>query len=363
MLEIIWSVLDHIELLRTSVSIPSTSGQEAAVARFFVSQMATFADEALVDGAGNAVARLGTGPLRVYFLGHIDTVPGSVVVRLEEGKLYGRGAVDAKGAFCTAVAAASTLPADVLERLTLVLIGAVEEEVPTSRGARHALGVLPKPDLVIIGEPSGWAAMTLGYKGRLVVKPARVKTNFHSAGEGTTAPEDVVAVYSAVKAWADGLNEGVDSIFDAVQLSLQAFSSANDGLAQRAAATLGLRLPPRLSPEEAEAALRKLLAGPVGEGLELTFTGHERAYRSVKDTPLTRAFRAAIRKAGGTPRFKVKTGTSDMNVVAPVWNVPMLAYGPGDSSLDHTPDEHLLIDEYERAIEVLRAAFTELGRE
>ena len=338
------------------------SGQEAAVAHFFVAQLATFADEASVDKAGNAVARLGAGPLRVYFLGHIDTVPGNVPVRLEDGKLYGRGAVDAKGAFCTAVAAASKLPADASARLTLVLIGAVEEEVPSSAGARHALGALPKPDLVIIGEPSGWEAMTLGYKGRLVVKLARVKTNFHSAGEGSTAPEDVVEVYGAVKAWADGLNKGVDGVFGAVQLSLQAFSSANDGLTQRAAATLGLRLPPRLPPEEAEAALRKVLEGLVGEGLELTFTGFERAYRSARDTPLTRAFRTAIRKAGGTPRFKVKTGTSDMNVVAPLWDVPMLAYGPGDSSLDHTPDEHLPIDEYERAIEVLREALTELGR-
>ena len=201
--------------------------------------------------------------------------------------------------------------------------------------------------------------MTLGYKGRLVLELARVKTNFHSAGEGTTAPEDVVEAYGAAKAWAERLNEGVGGIFDAVQLSLQALSSANDGLTQRAAAILSLRLPPRLPPEEAEAALRNVLE-PVGEGLELTFSGFERAYRSAKDTPLTRAFRTAIRQAGGTPRFKVKTGTSDMNVVAPFWDVPMLAYGPGDSSLDHTPNEHLEVDEYERAIEVLRAALTGL---
>ena len=352
-------MLDAVKLLYESVSIPSLSGQEGAVARFFVEQVEPFADEAFVDGAGNAVARIGTGSLRVCFLGHIDTVPGVIPVRVEDGKLYGRGSVDAKGAFCTAVVAASKLPAEVLERLTFTLIGAVEEEAPSSRGARHALATLPKPDLIIIGEPSGWEAMTLGYKGRLVVKVALAKANFHGAGEGTTAPEDMVAFYGAARAWADGLNEGVSGVFDAVQLSLQAFVSTSDGLTQRATATLGLRLPPRLSPEEAEAGLRKVL----GDGLELTFTGHERAHRSAKDTRLTRAFRSAIRAAGGTPRFKVKTGTSDMNVVAPTWNVPMLAYGPGDSRLDHTPDEHLEIGEYERAIEVLREALKELGRQ
>ena len=47
-----------------------------------------------------------------------------------------------------------------------------------------------------------------------------------------------------------------------------------------------------------------------------------------------------------------------MNVVGPVWGSPIAAYGPGDSALDHTPDEHLLLAEYEKAIEVLTAALT-----
>ena len=55
----------------------------------------------------------------------------------------------------------------------------------------------------------------------------------------------------------------------------------------------------------------------------------------------------------GTPRTTVKLGTSDMNVVGPVWQCPILAYGPGDSSLDHTPEEHIVLDDYLRAIRVL----------
>jgi LysW-gamma-L-lysine carboxypeptidase len=30
-----------------------------------------------------------------------------------------------------------------------------------------------------------------------------------------------------------------------------------------------------------------------------------------------------------------------------------VAYGPGDASLDHTPHEHIDLDEYHRAIAVL----------
>jgi LysW-gamma-L-lysine carboxypeptidase len=49
-----------------------------------------------------------------------------------------------------------------------------------------------------------------------------------------------------------------------------------------------------------------------------------------------------------------------MNVVAPVWQCPILAYGPGDSVLDHTPNEHIDLVEYHQAIGVLERALGEL---
>lgn len=346
-------MLDPTELLERTLSIPSVSGSEAAVAQYLVPQMQAFADEAFVDEAGNAVARVGRGPLNVTFLGHIDTVPGEIPVEIKGGKLYGRGAVDAKGPFCTAVVAASLLSGEVLDKLTLTLIGAVEEEVASSKGARFAVQHYPKPDLLIIGEPSGWDAVTLGYKGRLMLKLRVEKENFHSAGEGSTAAEDLVACWQRVRAWADEFNAGVKGIFDQVQVALQSIGSESDGLEQRAEGVVGLRLPPALPPQEAKGRLEDLFTE---NHMAVTFMGSEMPYRSPKDTPLTRAFRTSIREVEGKPRLKLKTGTSDMNVVAPHWNVPMLAYGPGDSALDHTPHEHLSLVEYERAIEVLRGA-------
>lgn len=349
-------MLDPLALLEQTVRIPSVSGQEAEVADYLVSQMATFADSAFVDEAGDAVCVWGQGQVHVTFLGHIDTVPGNVPVEIRDGKLYGRGSVDAKGSFCTAVAAASRLPAELRERLTLRLIGAVEEEAPSSKGARFAVTAYPKPDMLIIGEPSGWDAITLGYKGRLVVKLEHSKPNFHSAGDDTTATEDVVNAWNAVQDLVNDLNAGVTRIFDKVQISLASINSSSDGMTQRCTAAFGLRLPPAHSPEEMVEKLEPHLSA-----FTVTMAGHERAHRAAKDTPLSRAFRVAIREQGGTPRFKVKTGTSDMNVVAPSWDVPMLAYGPGDSSLDHTPQEHVAIAELEQAAAVLSQVFHNLG--
>ena len=70
--------------------------------------------------------------------------------------------------------------------------------------------------------------------------------------------------------------------------------------------------------------------------------------------------RGAIRAEGGSPRFVHKTGTSDMNVVGPAWGCPILAYGPGDSSLDHTPEEHIDLAEWARGVRVLAQVLREV---
>jgi LysW-gamma-L-lysine carboxypeptidase len=102
-----------------------------------------------------------------------------------------------------------------------------------------------------------------------------------------------------------------------------------------------------------------MLSENPGEG-ELRLLDGVECYRAEKNTALVRAFLSAIRKTGGKPGFLVKTGTSDMNVVGPAWGCPILAYGPGDSALDHTPHEHILISEYKRAVEILATALRTL---
>ena len=58
--------------------------------------------------------------------------------------------------------------------------------------------------------------------------------------------------------------------------------------------------------------------------------------------------------------FSRKTGTGDMNVLGNELKIPVVTYGPGDSRLDHTPNEHIDIQEYLDSIEVLRKALTKL---
>lgn len=342
------SITDEIaeNLLHDLVATASPSTQEADASHLLVDWMEENGfDDAFVDEAGNAVGIMGSGPREIVLLGHIDTFSGNPPVRIDGRLLYGRGSVDAKGPLATF--AAATGRATLSEDVRVVVIGAVEEEAASSKGARYAAAQY-QPEMCIIGEPSNWDRMTLGYKGRLLIDWRWDGPLAHSAGEAASAPERGFAYWQRVLDYAAQFNDGEERIFGQLDATLQAINSGIDGAYGWCELTVGFRLPPNADPHAIAADLQDAQATTRAYGHEVAFLGE-------RDSVLARAFRGAIRANGGTPRFVHKTGTSDMNIVGPHWNCPILAYGPGDSSLDHTPDEHIDLDEYLRAIDVLTA--------
>ncbi|MCY3780976.1 MAG: [LysW]-lysine hydrolase [Chloroflexi bacterium] len=332
-------------LLRDLVTIPSPSGDEAEAAAFLADWMrASGYADAFVDEAGNAVGIVGSGSREVVLLGHIDTFAGFPSVQIEGRKLYGRGAVDAKGPLCAFACAAQR--AELADDVRVVVIGAVEEEAATSRGARHALNQY-QPDFCVIGEPSQWDRITLGYKGRLLLDWRWEGGLAHSAADAPSPAERALEYWQAVFARCADYNQNTDSLFGRLDASLRDINTWQDGVNGVAEMTVGLRLPPDIDPESLSAQFAE------ADGAMVTARGAERAFTGDRNSELSRLFRRAIRAASGVPRFVYKTGTSDMNVVGPVWQCPILAYGPGDSALDHTPQEHIDLDEYLRALDVL----------
>ena len=339
---------DDIALVRGLVEIPSLSRREGDAVEWLVARMAERGFRASVDDAGNAVGEIGSGPRHLVLLGHIDTVPGDISVRVEDGVLIGRGAVDAKGPLAAFVCAATEPP----QGLRVTVVGAVEEESPTSAGARYR-ATLPAPDWCVIGEPSGWDGVTIGYKGRLVLRLAIERTARHGAAPGPTVAEEALALWELLRESA-GARAGTGP--ERLDCRLEGVSAApGDGLTERAELLVGYRLPPGVSPAELEVEVREIARGRGGEAaVSVTRVAAEEPVRTSRTTPLARAFARAIARAGGQVAFKTKSGTSDMNVLAPVWRCPMVAYGPGDSAYDHTPTERLALDEYRRSIALLK---------
>lgn len=382
-------------LLQGLVAIPSLSRNEQVASRWLVDQMQALGyARAYVDEAGNAVGELGAADAQqtVLLLGHIDTVPGNIPVRIEAGAtgplLYGRGTVDAKGPLATFVAAGAKVGTLWAEKhnIRVVVVGAVEEEAATSKGARQIRDRFngttdPLPVACIIGEPSSWQRVTLGYKGRMLVEAEASQPMAHTAGPDAGVATVGVDLWQWISSYAARFNAGREKVFDQLSPSLRVVNTSTDeAMTDHVRVQIGIRLPldfdadaftdelvqwatsrvesaapPRQ--QEGWVAQRIQFAGPL-TALSLYFHAHEAAWRSDRNNLLVRSFLGAIREISPEtrPSFVVKSGTSDMNVVGPAWRVPILAYGPGDSTLDHTPNEHIALDEYWQAVLVLEAA-------
>jgi len=346
--------MSDFETLVGLVSQYSPSGQERAAVEWLVGRMKSLGyDDAFIDEAGNAVGVLGNGSKQVVLLGHIDTVPGEIPISLTpspspegRGGLYGRGSVDAKGPLACFTDAGAQVGA--VEGWQFVVIGAVEEE-RDSEGARYVAAKY-KPDYAVIGEPNQWDRVALGYKGSAWANVTVRRGQAHTASGEQTACEAAVDVWLAIKSFVDSFNAGKQRAFDILIPTLRGMESGENGFEQWARLNIGVRLPVEVSPQD----WYDKLNGIVGEA-QLEQLGYAvPAWACEKNTRLVRAFLSGIRSQGGEPRFVYKTGTADLNIVAPVWNCPALVYGPGDSSLDHTPDEHISLEEYRKAVLVLR---------
>ena len=337
------------KLLYDMVSIPSPSGGEEQAAKRLVDFFEANGREAWIDEVGNVRAPASDA---VLLTSHVDTVPGDIPVEVQpaadddavgepgEPVLWGRGTVDATGPLVAmAVAAVQT---------GVSFVGVAGEET-NSRGARFLVEDRDAPEVVVNGEPSGWDGVTLGYRGFLA------GTYVNTSESGHTSRPEPNAIQDAIDWW-----HGVEETFEPTDADTPVFEQVttkpvsvdggltDDGLAVEAAMDVQLRVPPNRTVDEIhELAEAELSTGSVH---------WKEPIPPVMESPrteLARAFRVAIRGAGGDVRLLRKTGTSDMNLFAAAWDCPMVTYGPGNSDLDHAPDERLPLSELDRATTVL----------
>ncbi len=338
---------DARELLERLVSIPSPTPEESDCADALASFFEAHDRDVFIDEIGNVRAPANDS---VLYTSHIDTVPGDIPVRTETGEsgpeLWGRGSVDAKGPLAALAVAAV--------RTGVSFAGVVGEEVD-SRGARHLVSDRDAPEAVVNGEPSGWDGITLGYRGILSGTYVGTSESGHTSRPENNAIQDAIEWWSAVEDRFEG--DDYDPVFERVTpkpVSIEGGPS-EDGLAVETTLDVQLRVPPKHATEE----IRELADAELGPGTVNWTDAVEPTMQSPR-TSVARAFRVAIRQRGGDPRLLRKTGTADMNIYAGAWDCPMVTYGPGDSALDHTPNEHLELHELDRAVAVLETVAEEL---
>lgn len=338
------------DLLTDLVAIPSPSGEEHEAAAALVDFLETHDREAYLDEVGNVRAPADD---RVLLTSHVDTVPGKIPVRIEETDeeynspvLWGRGSVDATGPLAAMAVTAV--------RTGVSFAGVVGEET-SSRGARHLVDDREPPGAVVNGEPSGWDGVTLGYRGLLQGTYVATSESGHTSRPEPNAIQEAVGWWSRVENAFD--SDPYDPVFESVTAKPVGIEggTSRDGLSVEATLEAQLRVPPDFGVD----AVRERADAELESG----YLDWHDTVPPVMVSPrnsVARAFRAAIRAAGGEPRLLRKTGTSDMNLYAEAWDCPMVTYGPGDSALDHAPDERLSLPELDRSVAVLEEVIERL---
>jgi acetylornithine deacetylase len=316
------------DLTGALVTIDSTTGREhdvgAWLAAFLRDRGYRVSEQPVSDGRFNVFAQLEAAPL-VVFSTHFDCVPPYVPFRQEHGILFGRGACDAKGILAAQVMAVERLRAAGESRIAMLFVAGEERG---SDGARVANDRAPDGVRFLInGEPTD---NRLGVATRGVLR-----VRLHAAGR---------AAHSSFPELGDS---AIDKLLDALMV-LRGVALPEDSVLGRTHYTVGLIeggvAPNVVSPH----ASAEILFRIVGEGAPvraaLTVIEQFVSIEPVLDIPAVRMHTL--------PGFEtaVFPYTTDIPLLTR-WGTPLLI-GPGSIHVAHADDEHVSIDELNRAVEL-----------
>ena len=359
-----------VRFLTNLLGIYSPSGKEEDIANFLAYEMKRMGFEVGKDGIGNVIGVVGEGEPVILLCGHMDTVAGHLPLRIEEGKIYARGAVDAKGPLAAMVMAAAAAAKEPGFKGKILVASVVEEEA-TSRGVKHLITQGIKADYAIFGEPSGVENVTIGYKGQIQLKIVCKTETGHASMPWLyeNALEKAYELWGQIKnAYPYPSPEPSESPFDAVTACLVKVTGgrATSVVPFEAEMNIDVRVPIQFSTAQVFAEIEELIAKYQAANPKVTAKATVldtvEPFEVNKASPLVHVLSSSVRKVLNKPATLLrKTGTGDMNILGKAMNLPIVTYGPGDSHLDHTLDEHIDVSEYLNAIQVYKETLLRLS--
>ncbi len=355
-----------VHLLTRLLTTYSPSGKEEAISSFIAKEMENRGFRVRKDEVGNVIGEIGQKNPVILLCGHMDTVTGYIPVRVENNRLYGRGAVDAKASLAAMIVASHMLAKEGLSAKILV-VGVVDEE-GSSKGIKHIINEGLYADYAIFGEPSGVEKITIGYKGNL-----RLKITCRTQAGHSAAPwlyEN--AIEKAFELWKEIQKlhlpqEKRESHFHSITSCLVKIKGgeAISIVPSKCDIHLDIRVPPQFTSrqvfDEISNVIKQYRTLNPKVSVKVKIEDLNDPFEVDESSPIVQALSWSIRKVRHKPvTLLKKTGTGDMNTLGKSMKIPIVTYGPGDSHLDHTSNENIDIQEYLDSIQVYRETIVKL---
>jgi acetylornithine deacetylase len=319
------SAFNALEFARALINIDSTTGQEAAAGAWLARELRglgyTVVEQPIDRGCANVFATI--DPPTVVLSTHYDCVPPFFPCRVEDGRLYGRGACDAKGILAAQVAAAERLRARGERRIGLLFVVGEERG---SDGAIAANRTPPGARFLINGEPTD---NRLGRATRGVLR-----LRLRAVGR---------AAHSATPEYGES---AIDKLIDALLMlrTIPLPSHPELGATYYSIGLIDGGVAPNVISPHASAEVLFRTVGPPEDILDAI----RPVDRLVTSEEILRVPLVTLHTVPGFPTA-VFPFTTDVPFLTR-WGAPLL-FGPGSILVAHTSHEHLEIAELERAID------------
>jgi putative selenium metabolism hydrolase len=368
-----------IRFLREMIAIPAESCREAErCERVRREYEALGFDDVHFDRLGNVLARLGNGPLTILMDGHIDCVGvGDPAAwhhdpfegKFEDGKIWGRGAVDELPAVaCMAYGAKMLAERGVPDGVTVYLSATVMEEDCDGYCLLHMIekeGL--RPDVVVIGEPTDMNVYR-GHRGRMEITITTHGKSVHGAhcDLGVNALYKMAPIISDIEKLHGRLKDDPFLGKGSITVSfVEATTPSLNAVPDSARIYIDRRLTVGETVESALAELRSLphIGDAVVELLKYDTTSWrgERARQDKyyptwvleEEHPLVQGVAAAVESVRGR-RPAISRWSFSTNGVASMGRhqIPSVGFAPGREELAHTTEEWVSVDDLVQATAV-----------
>lgn len=387
------SKVNAVELTQKLVRRQSYSGNEKDVSeeltKFFKEDGF---DDVHVDKYGNTIGHIkGSKPgPKIVFDGHMDTVPVTdesewqyppFEAEIHDGKIYGRGTSDMKGALASMAVAASNFKEKTGGDFAgeIFVAGIVHEECFEGVAARE-VSAYAKPDYVIIGEASN-CNVKIGQRGRAEIKIEVLGKPAHSANpeKGINAVYKMCKVIEAIKTLKPTHHDRLgDGILELVDIKSSPFPGASV-VPEKCVATYDRRLLVNETKKSVLASINELLEKLMKEDNELKvrayyteadekcFTGEiiegERFFPGWifdEDEDWVEKVVAKLKDKGQNPEITQYNFCTNGSHYAGEAKIKTLGIGPSRENLAHTVNEYIEISELEKVVDSYEAVMEAL---
>ena len=374
-----------VELCRQVSRIPSVLGEEGSLAEFIAGTLRGLGFEQVdlqpvLPDRPNAIGELSFGPgRRVVLTGHLDTKPvshGWTVAEaysgdLVDGRVYGHGIMDMKGALACQIVALAGLKNAGLPLAGTAAYAAVSDHMGEQRGSIAYFEAHPA-DLCVLGELSE-STICLGHRGRYYFDVHVYGRSAHTCHKHDAVNANYLAALAVIELDASRLEPelqpwvtdmfGKETFMSPGRIYGGLPPGGPSMIPDECVIRVDCRPQPGVSKATVRAEIDRALAAASEKDsrfrAEVVLADEKPGHLVDRDSEVVNLMRKAVRAArpGHEPSLRVEGWLGDTSSFGPL--VETVIFGPGGEPV-YSADENLSVDDIHDATKVY-AAFAALA--